>query len=158
MTLASGNIGLKTAPKGQATPYLAGLSIVNSLAAGFAPILGGKLVDFFSSRELSMSLQWSGPSEKWIIPTLNLRQWDFLFFMAFFLGLYSLHRLAVVKEEGEVKEKIVIRELIREIVRPMRVLSSIAGLRQLIQFPFSTLRQSLSFNTKPDKNHDVKDE
>jgi len=158
VTLASGNIGLKTAPKGQATSYLAGLSIVNSLAAGFAPILGGKLIDFFSSRELSMSLQWSGPSEKWIIPTLNLRQWDFLFFMAFFLGLYSLHRLAVVKEEGEVKEKIAIREMIWEIARPMRVLSSVGGLRQLIQFPFSILRQSLFFKIKPKRENNGKDE
>lgn len=74
ITLASGSIGLKTAPKGQATSYLAGLSIVNSLAAGFAPILGGKLIDFFSVRELSVSLQWSGPFKNWNIPTLNLRQ------------------------------------------------------------------------------------
>ena len=89
---------------------------------------------------------------------LNLRQWDFLFFMAFFLGLYSLHRLTVVKEEGEVKEKIALREMIWEIARPMRILSSIAGLRQLIQFPFSILRQSVLFNTKTDQSSDKKDE
>jgi MFS family permease len=34
VTLASGNIALKLAPKEQATPYLAANSIVNSLAAG----------------------------------------------------------------------------------------------------------------------------
>jgi len=53
VTLASGNIGLKLAPKGQATAYLAANSLVNSLAAGSAPVLGGKFADFFAERELS---------------------------------------------------------------------------------------------------------
>ena len=39
--LASGNIGLKSAFKGEATAYLAVLSLVNALAAGLAPIFGG---------------------------------------------------------------------------------------------------------------------
>ena len=53
VTLASGNIGLKLAPKGHATAYLAANSLVNSLAAGTAPVLGGKFADFFAGRELA---------------------------------------------------------------------------------------------------------
>lgn len=41
VTLASGNIGFKSASKGEATAYLAVLSLVNALAAGLAPICGG---------------------------------------------------------------------------------------------------------------------
>jgi len=37
VTLASGNIGLKLAPKGEATVYLASSNLVNSIAAGIAP-------------------------------------------------------------------------------------------------------------------------
>ena len=52
VSLASGNISLKLAPKGSATAYLAANTIANSIAAGIAPILGGKFADFFSGRQL----------------------------------------------------------------------------------------------------------
>ena len=152
VTLASGNIGLKLAPKGQATAYLATNSLINSLAAGIAPIFGGKLADFFAGRELSMSLKWISPDTEFIIPTLNIRQWDFFFVLAFFIGTYSIHRLAMVKEEGEVEEKIIIHELLSEVTRPLRNISTAGGLRFMINFPFSILRHSRQFffkNSRP---------
>jgi MFS family permease len=148
VTLASGNIGLKLAPKGEATAYLATNSFVNSLAAGIAPILGGSFADFFVSRELSWTLSWFSPSGELLIQTLNLREWDFFFFLAFLIGLYSIHRLALVKEVGEVKEKIVIRELIAEVMRPLRNFSTAGGLRHMLQFPFSLIRTTVE-KTKP---------
>ena len=42
---------------------------------------------------------------------------------------YSLHRLAMVKEEGEVEEKVVARELFTEVRSQVRILSSVEGLR-----------------------------
>ena len=57
VTLSSGNIGLKFAPKGYATAYLASISIINSIAIGIAIILGGRFVDFFANRELSLLLR-----------------------------------------------------------------------------------------------------
>lgn len=106
VTLASGKIGLKLAPKGRGTAYLAANSLVNSLMAGTAPILGGKFADFFAGRELDWTLRYATPAGEWAIPTLSFRQWDFFFFLAFLIGLYSIHRLAMVKEVGEVEEKI----------------------------------------------------
>ena len=135
VTLATGNIGLKLAPKGTASSYLAANSLVNSLAAGIAPILGGKLADFFSECELSLTLKWLSPGTEFIIPSLNFRQWDFFFFIAFLIGTYSIHRLALVKEEGEVEEEIVIRHLIAEVRRPLRNFSTAGGLIHMIQFP-----------------------
>ena len=140
VTLASGNIGLKLAPKGQATTYLAANSLVNSLAAGIAPVLGGRFADFFAGRELWMELGWESPARVLVIPTLNFQQWDFFFFLAFLIGLYSIHRLAMVKETGEVKEEIVARELISEVKRPIRNFSTAGGLRQMVQFPFSVVK------------------
>ena len=141
VTLASGNIGLKLAPKGQATAFLAANSVVNSLAAGIAPILGGKFADFFAGRELSWTLKWTSPGRELFLPTLNLQQWDFFFFFAFLIGLYSIHRLAMVKEVGEVEEKIVVHELISEVRRMMLDASTVGGLRQMVNFPFLVAKQ-----------------
>ena len=140
VTLASGNIGLKLAPKGHATAYLAANSFVNSLAAGIAPVLGGKFADIFAARKLEWTLRYISPEGEWVIPTLNFQQWDFFFFLAFLIGLYSIHRLAMVKEEGEVEEKIVVHELISEVKRPIRNFSTAGGLLHMVQFPFSIVR------------------
>jgi len=141
VTLASGNIGLKLAPKGQATSYLVANSLVNSLAAGLAPVLGGKFADFFSEHELSWTLKWTGPGVKFTLPTLDLQQWDFLFFLAFLMGLYSIHRLGAVREAGEVEEEVVVRELVAESRELVRNLSTAGGIRQMVQLPVSLFRQ-----------------
>lgn len=144
VSLASGNISLKLAPQGQATAYLATNTIVNSVAAGIAPILGGKFADFFSGRELAWTLKYTSQAGEFSLPTLNLQQWDFFFFLAFLIGLYSLHRLAMVKEVGEVEEKIVVQELFTEVKGQVRTLSSVEGLRQMISFPFGIIRNLTS--------------
>jgi MFS family permease len=143
VTLASGNIGLKLAPKGQATAYLAANNLVNSLAAGTAPVLGGKFADFFAGRELSWTLKYTGPGRELAIQTLNLQQWDFFFFLAFLIGLYSIHRLSMVKEIGEVEEKIVRHELISEVIHAMRSLSTAAGLRHMTQIPLLIVKTTI---------------
>ena len=50
--------------------------------------------------------------------------------------LYSIHRLANVKEAGEVEEKIVVHELISEVRRRMLDVSTVGDLRQMVNFPF----------------------
>jgi MFS family permease len=140
VSLASGNISMKLAPEGRATAYLATNTIVNSVAAGIAPILGGKFADFFSGRELAWTLEYTSPGGKLSLPTLNLQQWDFFFALAFLIGLYSLHRLSMIKEAGEVEEKIVAQELMSEVRSQVKILSSVEGLRQMVSFPFSVVR------------------
>jgi MFS family permease len=149
VTLASGNIALKSAPKEQATAYLAANGIVNSLAAGIGPILGGKFADFFAARELSLTLNWRSPVREVAFYTLNFQHWDFFFFLAFLIGLYSIHRLMKVREVGEVEEKIVINEFLSEIRRPLSNLSTVGGLRQMIVFPVSFFRNMAGINHSP---------
>ncbi len=141
VSLASGNICLKLAPQGQATSYLAASTFANSVAAGIAPILGGLFVDFFTERELIWTLVWKDPVRELVFVTFNLQQWDFFFFFAFLLGLYSLHRLTAVQEEGEAKEQKVVDELIAGVRRDMRNFSPAGGLRDLVKFPFSSTRK-----------------
>ena len=75
------------------------------------PIPCGKSADFFGGRQLA----WTSSGGKFNLPTLNLQQWDFFFALAFVIGLYSLHRLSMVREAGEVEEKVVTRELMAEV-------------------------------------------
>jgi MFS family permease len=151
VTLASGNIGLKLAPRGEATSYLVASNLVNSLAAGLGPILGGRLADFFAKRELMWTVTWKGPAGEFTQPTLDLRQWDFVFFIAVVIGLYSIHRLSMVKEVGEVKEKIVIRELLAESWMKVRSLSTAAGLRQMLQIPVLLFKQLAGRRPEPEE-------
>ena len=101
VNLVSGNIGLKLAPKGEATAYLASASLFSSLSAGIAPLLGGIVAQY--------------------VP-----QWEYFFLVAFAIGMYSLHRLTKVKEDGEVEEIVVVKELVSE----MRNGVSISHLRE----------------------------
>ncbi len=142
VSLAAGNISLKLAPKGQATSYLAANTIANSVAGGIAPILGGKFADFFAQRKVEWVLSYAGPEGQYSLPTLNLQQWDFFFALAFILGLYSIHRLALVQETGEVDEKVVMNELFAEVRDQVRTMTSIEGLRQMMGFPFVIIRKT----------------
>jgi MFS family permease len=135
VSLASGNISLKLAPRGQATSYLASNNFVNSLAAGIAPILGGALADFFAVRELDWTLTWAGPGVDISVQTLSFQHWDFLFFFAFVIGLYSLHRLTLVRESGEVREKVVVEELFSEVRKEVESISTAEGIRSRFQLP-----------------------
>jgi MFS family permease len=136
VALASSNIVLKLAPRGKASSYLAANSFFSSMAAGIAPMIGGKFIDVFSKYELSWVLSWRSPEAEVSIQTLNLQSWDFFFIFAFIIGLYSIHRLTDVQEVGEAGGKIVTSELLAEIRRPLRNLSTVGGLRNIIQFPF----------------------
>lgn len=139
INLASGNIGLKMAPRGRSTAYLAASSIVNSVAAGIAPIIGGLFADDFAARELSLIVRWTSGPEALEFITLRLRHWDFFFMLACLFGLYSLHRLSLVEEEGHVDDRAVMQEILTEARRTVTTLSSVSGLRQLTSFPFGKI-------------------
>ena len=143
VTLSAGNITLKLSPKGQATAYLATSGMLNSLAAGTASLIGGTIGFFFASKELSLLFQWSEPARQIGVHAIDLRGLDFLFIIAFIIGLYSIHRLAMVTEEGEVTDRVMITELTAEVAQQMKSLSTVGGLRQLTSFPLYMARESL---------------
>jgi MFS family permease len=140
VTLASGNIAMKLAPRGDATAYLASNSLVISLASGVAPVVGGLLAHFFTERELSLLLRWRTPDGALEFDTLSISQWDFFFVIAAAVGLVAMFLLGRVREVGEVHEKVVISELYLNAKRFVQNVSSIAGLAQAGEFPFGKLR------------------
>jgi MFS family permease len=139
VTLSSANIALELAPRGQATAYMGAVSLVNSIAAGIAPIIGGLFAEFFASQELALVVRWTSGNDQMQFDTLSLRHWDFFFLLATIIGLYSMHRLTLVAEEGEVEEREVLRALVLEARRSIRNLSTVGGLRAGTLFPIDTL-------------------
>ena len=139
-TLAAGNITLKLAPKGNATAYLASSSMVNALAAGLAAIIGGATADLFASRELSLTFKWTSPDSEVVVQALSLTHWDFFFLSAFVFGLFALHRLSLVREDGEVSERAVVDAMLSSARQSLRNLSTVAGLRSATSFPIEDLQ------------------
>jgi MFS family permease len=140
VTLSSGNIAMKLSPRGSATAYIAANALISSAAAGLAPVLGGVFADFFAARRLEILLRWTSPGDVLTLMPLRVSSWDFYFLIAFVLGLYALHRLALVKEAGEVDSKAMVGEILAQARRDVRNLSPIAGLKMLTDVPAAILR------------------
>ena len=141
VTLASTNIALKLSPKGAATAYVATNAMAIALAAGLAPIVGGLLADFFSARRLELLLSWTSPTGTLSFP-LRLSHWDFYFLIAGIIGLYAIHRLTLVAEEGEIERREMVEQVVGGTLRVIRNSSSVAGLRMLTDLPPSLVRDA----------------
>ncbi len=140
VTLSTGTIGLKLAPKGQATAYLAAAGLATSLGVGLGPLLGGYLSDFFSVRQLSFIIEWTSPISSIHLPVLSLSGFDFLFCLTFIVGLFTLGALVAFREQGEVGREVILETLFAPMRHAVRPMSSVPGLGFLSQFPYSVLR------------------
>jgi MFS family permease len=140
VTLSTATIGLKLAPKGQATAYLAAAGLAASLGAGLGPLLGGYLADFFSVRQLSLVFEWTSPIHSIQLPVFSLSGLDFLFVISFLVGLITLGGLVALREEGEVGREVILETLFAPMRHAVRPMSSVPGLGFLGQFPYSILR------------------
>ena len=138
--LATGNLGLKLAPQGEGTPYLAAIGLVSALAGGLAPIAAGSLAQWFEARELSMVLRWISPARAAELAVFHFAHWEFLFAISAALGLYVMHALSRVREGDEISERLLIQELGLEALRAVNHLSSIGGLLGML-FPFGRLSE-----------------
>jgi MFS family permease len=109
VSLATGNMIMKISPRGASESYLAANALISSVAAGLAPLIGGFCAEFFASREFALTLQWVGPNYQGEFARLSLRAWDFYFLLSALYGLYALHRLGMVHEEGELMGRQMLR-------------------------------------------------
>jgi len=141
VSLTVGTIGLKLAPRGQATPYLAGASLATNLGAGIGPFLGGVFADYFKVRQLSFDFTFVGPTRTIEMGMVSLTGYDFLFAITFVIGLISLNTLTTIREEGEAGREVVLGELMSQSPRVTDAVSSVPGLRFISAFPFAYLRR-----------------
>lgn len=135
VVLSSGYIGMKLAEPREATAQLAVIGVINSIFAGIAPVIGGLFVDLFLAQELTWTLAWRYHDQILAIQTLSLQGWDFFFVFAFIIGLFSILRLRQVQEEGEVASATAMQDLLMQVRREMRNLSTVGGLRYLLHIP-----------------------
>ncbi|TXT53839.1 MAG: conserved membrane protein of unknown function [Candidatus Thorarchaeota archaeon] len=149
VNLTSTNIGLKLAPRGQAPGYIATRSVVISSAASVAPIIGGISADLLAEHELIFTFTWNNPMGQIIFNTIYLSGIDFLFLFSVLIGVYAIHRLALVKEQGEVEEKVIIDAIIAETRRNVRNLSTVDGLRHTLQLPLESVRGVFKKKKRP---------
>lgn len=120
--LATSTIGLKLAPRDQATSYLSGISLSLNIGAGLGPLAGGLLADFFNQRQFSLNFIWTSPAHSMQFQALSITGFSFLFVIALFLGLITLGVLANLREEGEASRDVVLESLLtpmRELYRPL---------------------------------------
>ena len=140
VTITVGMIGMKLAPGEKATSYLAGTSLATSIGAGLGPIVGGVLADFFGMRQFNVRFEWIDPLRTAQWSAINFSGLDFLFVIAFVIGLITLNILISLHEEGEVDRKEVLDELMAQTRTITRAVSSVPGLGFISHFPFSYLR------------------
>jgi MFS family permease len=143
VAISGGNIALKLAPYGRATAYLAANGFICGIAATLAPLLGGLASDFFQEKQLHLSLTWLAGPGRHDLPAIRVEGLDFLFVMSALMGMFSLHRLLAVREEGEVEEAIVVSELLAGFRQKIKHVSSVGGLRNLAVFPYQVFRDSV---------------
>ncbi|MBI4219006.1 MAG: MFS transporter [Chloroflexi bacterium] len=141
VNVSTGTIGLKMAPAGRATAYLAATSVVANLGAGLGPLVGGRLADFFSVRALTLEFSWTGPAGQLRFSPIHMTGFDFLFGLSFLLGLLSLNILTLLREQGEVSREVVMDALFAPMQRALGPMSTVPGLSLLTQFPFGYLRR-----------------
>lgn len=140
VALCAGNLALKAAPYGRATAYLAVNALVGGTTAVGAPLLAGVLADSLADHRLRLTLSWSTARRTMAMPAIDVKGMDFLFVAAFVFGLYALHRLLPVREQGEVEEARVREQVLVEVLKIVRHISNVAGLRHLTHFPYTALR------------------
>jgi len=116
INLSLTNIGLKLSPREDAIVYLSTQNIIVALFSSVAPLLGGVLADFFTSRHLSITAQWTSPHYHKVFRLLLLHSWNFLFLIGAGLGLIALQLLNAVRERGEV-DRDKLRRLVRHTIK-----------------------------------------
>ena len=58
------------------------------------------------------------------------------------IGLYAIHRLSLVREQGEIERRAMVGQVLNETRRSIRNISSVAGLRAATDLPGALLRDA----------------
>lgn len=116
INLSITNLGLKLAPRKTAIAYLTARNMVLSVFGSAAPIIGGKLADYFTERSLVINAQWTSPDTERIFHLVSLHEWNFLFLIGAGVALVAVELLVHVKEVGEV-DKDFVKRLMRHSIR-----------------------------------------
>ncbi|MDE2788175.1 MAG: MFS transporter [Chloroflexota bacterium] len=140
VTLTLNTLSLKVAPEGQSVPFSGVAGMITGLGAGIGPVLGGLIADYLSVRSLDLSVIWSAPGGMTALPAVSLSGFEFLFGVAFVLGLLSLNLLVPLREEGEISRDDALAELMAGMSPVARAVSSVPGLNMVSSLSYGYLR------------------
>ncbi len=141
VNLSVGTIGMKLAPSGESVSYLASASMATNIGTGIGPLLGGLVAAFFDTRSIYINFTWIDATGSTGFPVLVLNGIDFLYVIAFVLGLATLGLLTTFREEGEVNSDIVLSALINPSHEIAQSMSSVPEMSFFSDFPFSYLKR-----------------
>jgi len=148
--LATGNLGIKLAPAGKATSYLAAVGLVSSAAGGVAPLVAGAVGEWLQSSQLALVLRWVSNTTTHELSVVRFEHYEFLFAIAGLLGVYVMHALSRVQEGEAVSERRVVQELLWEARQSVDQLSSLGSMLGSV-FPFERLNERrVWFRRRPD--------
>ncbi len=141
VTLTLNTLSLKVAPEGRVVPFSGVAGMITGLGAGIGPVLGGLIADYLSVRSLDLSVTWSAPGGMTTLPSVSLSGFEFLFGLAFVLGLLSLNLLVPLREEGEISRDAALADLMAGMAPVARVVSSVPGLNMMSSLSYGYLRR-----------------
>jgi MFS family permease len=147
--LATGNLGLKLAPEGKATAYLASIGLVCAVAGGIAPIAAGAIAETLKFYQVSAVVRWITPGSVGEKPIMAFAHWEFLFAISTAVGFYVMHALSRIREGDEASEHQVVQEFALEALRSLNNMSPFA-LGNL--FPFERLTDRRKWWRRPRVN------
>ncbi len=149
ISLTSGNISLKLAPRKKGISYLATKNIVSSFLSGISPILGGVVADMFMGKGIDVNIVLTNQPKVLVLSIISMKNWDLLFLISFVLGIFSLNFLSRVAERGVVEDKAVLHEFLEELKRPLRSFSTASGISKIYSVPASiTLKFARKFRNQ----------
>ena len=128
-------LSLKLAPAGKATAYTTGASLADSTGTGIGVIVGGFLVELFSSDRLNLDLPWVVKPGQ-IYPIENVSGgFLFLFLLSFVIGMLTLKTLENLREPGKARGKSVLNALITEAARTYCTAHPVAAKIHIARLP-----------------------
>ena len=137
ISVGSANIALKLAPRGEAAAYLTTYGLAGAAAGAIAPLLGGAISTTCRSFRLALELSWVTGTGAGRLAPLAFRGLEFVFLAATLVGLYSLHRLSLVQESGEIDEREFRVRVLAEMGATLRGFTALPGMRQLASLPIT---------------------
>jgi hypothetical protein len=94
-----------------------------------------------STPELFLTIHRKAPGTSAAMTAIRWQHWEFLFVLAFAIGLHGVHRLTLIQEGGQISERAVVQELVLELRRSKRSLSSVSDPQVGTGFAFGRIIQ-----------------
>jgi MFS family permease len=160
VNLGSGTVVMELAPRGAAAGYLATNALIVGAASALAPVIAGLSADWLETQRLSVTVAWTstlGAGPGLALRPLDLHGLDFLFVATVLVGLYAIHRILAVTERAMAGRRVVLAALLEQMreqmPQPLRAITTVPSVRDLVYFPFSVLSRVLPERRRADADH-----